>query len=184
MPIPPFDQNNVLPPHLGEPTKRERLSPYPCTTEELCQRFATSARRKTILEGLLGFRKVLSKAGFSSGFQWLDGSFLEQIELLENRPPGDLDIVTFYVPPDTAFNPDVTQSYPVLIDSGQIRANFHLDHYFVDISHNPHLTVDATRYWTGLFSHRRDGVWKGMLRIELNTVAEDNTAEAFLRSQP
>ena len=30
-PIPSFDHNHVLPPHLGGPTRREQLSPYPCT---------------------------------------------------------------------------------------------------------------------------------------------------------
>jgi hypothetical protein len=38
-----------------------------------------------------------------------------------------------------------------------------------------------TRYWIGLFSHRRDGIWKGMLRMELNTAADDIAAGDFLR---
>jgi hypothetical protein len=40
MPIPPFDLNLVLPPHLGDPTVLDELSPYPCTTVELCARSA------------------------------------------------------------------------------------------------------------------------------------------------
>jgi hypothetical protein len=31
----------------------------------------------------------------NQGFQWLDGSFAEQIELLEGRPPKDIDVVSF-----------------------------------------------------------------------------------------
>lgn len=30
------------------------------------------------------------------GFQWLDSSFLENIEAAESRPPRDLDVLTFY----------------------------------------------------------------------------------------
>ncbi len=40
-----------------------------------------------------------------------------------------------------------------------------------------------TRYWISLFSHNRLGVWKGMLRIALNTPSEDAAARLEL-SQP
>ena len=36
------------------------------------------------------------KIGIGSGFQWLDGSFLENVEMTEKRDPGDLDLVTFF----------------------------------------------------------------------------------------
>jgi hypothetical protein len=44
------------------------------------------------------------------------------------------------------------------------KANFKCDAYYVDLD-VVHTTaiVDQTRYWFGLFSHRRTGVWKGML---------------------
>ena len=79
MPIPAFDSNSVIPPHVGDPRNPAELSPYPCSTIELCEQFGTTAPRKQILEGLLRFRAVLVEAGFT-GFQWLDGSFLEDIE--------------------------------------------------------------------------------------------------------
>ena len=56
-----------------------------------------------ILDGFLRFRELLTQAGFVSGFQWVDGSFLENVEMLENRPPNDLDVVTFYIPPGRGF---------------------------------------------------------------------------------
>ena len=79
MPIPPFDGIlNVLPPHLGDPAQRGSLSPYSCTTEELCQRFAVSPGRKTILEGLLKLRG-LARVG-NSGLSMAGRQFLEDIE--------------------------------------------------------------------------------------------------------
>ena len=112
MPIPAFDANNVLPPHAGDPRRREQLSPFPCTTTEFCQRFATTPERLAILDGFLRFRELLVQAGFVSGFQWVDGSFLEDIEAEANRPPNDLDVVTFYLPPDATFNARVAGRLP------------------------------------------------------------------------
>lgn len=184
MPIPGFDANNVLPPHAGDPRRREQLSPFPCTPTELCQRFATSPERLAILDGFLRFRELLVQAGFVSGFQWVDGSFLENIEAEANRPPNDLDVVTFYLPPDTGFNQRVVAAHPELLDHNQLKTIYRVDHYFLDMACHPVLTVEWTRYWTGLFSHRRDGVWKGMLRVDLNTPGEDSNARAQLRQMP
>ncbi len=183
MPIPAFDTNLVLPPHLGNPTLPAQLSPYPCTALELCQQFATSPERRQILDGLLRFREMLRTAQFQ-GFQWLDGSFLEDIETRENRPPKDLDVATLYWEPNIKALATVVSAQPVLQDQPSIKAQFHLDHYFVDVAYNPLLTVESARYWIGLFSHRRDGVWKGMLRVELNTPAEDADAGEYLRRLP
>jgi hypothetical protein len=94
--IPKFDHNNVIPPHLGNPSKREDLSPYRCTTLELCQTFGTTKERVLILKGLLEFRDRMTAFGIVQGFQWLDGSFTENIEKSEKRAPNDLDLVTFF----------------------------------------------------------------------------------------
>jgi hypothetical protein len=59
-------------------------------------RFSSSPERIAILHSLLQFREELYKSGITSGFQWLDGSFMENIETLESRPPNDMDVVTFY----------------------------------------------------------------------------------------
>ena len=56
-PIPVFDHNLVLPPHLGDPVDRSQLSPYPCTTLNLCQRLGTTAERRAILGKFLDFRE-------------------------------------------------------------------------------------------------------------------------------
>ncbi|MCE2811819.1 MAG: hypothetical protein LW850_15650 [Planctomycetaceae bacterium] len=85
MPIPPFDHNLVVPPHLGDPTQSSELSPYPCATLELCLRFGTSPQRRKIRWQFLDFRQRLADEGLTNGFQWLDGSFLEDIEAQEGK---------------------------------------------------------------------------------------------------
>jgi hypothetical protein len=185
MPIPDFDKNQVLPPHLGDPRYPNQLSPYPTTTEEVCVKFATTDERREILRGWLAFRQRLTALGVHAGFQWLDGSFLENIELSERRAPKDLDLVTFYVTPagtnPNAFLVLVTSAFPEFVDRDAAKRTFHLDHFPVTLTADPAAVVENTRYWTGLFSHRRDGVWKGMLRVELNTPTVDNAAAAILQ---
>ena len=180
MPIPPFDHNLVLPPHLGDPTLPSDLSPYPCTTLELCQRFGTSPERRKILGLFLDFRKRLADEGLTDGFQWLDGSFLEDIEAQEGRPPRDLDVVTVYWGYDFPFQRQLWANLPEFVDSTLSKTNFALDHYPLDASYNPETTVEWTSYWISLFSHNRLAVWKGMLRVKLNTTADDSAARVEL----
>src|SRR5437660_55494 len=102
--IPNFDLSGVLPPYVG-PSPAESgafMSPYEASIVEMVDKFATSPERKAILIGLLRYRDALATAGIVDGFQWLDGSFLENIEEREGRPPGDIDIVTFLHRPDSA----------------------------------------------------------------------------------
>ncbi|HEY2343535.1 MAG TPA: hypothetical protein VGH90_10915 [Chthoniobacteraceae bacterium] len=188
MPIPNFDHNEVLPPHLGDPRRPDELTPFPTTSEEVCQRFATSPERRTILDGWLNFRSELSNIGITNGFQWLDGSFLENVEATQGRAPNDLDVVTFYYPPAgvtaAALLPVLQRELPEFFDRPASKARFHLDHFGIHLGTSGIGLVDNTRYWAGLFSHRRDGVWKGMLRVELNTAAHDITAAAVLTAAP
>jgi len=135
------------------------------------------------LDGFLRFQQLLIDAGFANTFQWIDGSFLEDVEAREGRAPADIDVVTFFVSPDAAFTARVLSAQPILADHGRVKTQFLIDHYFVDLSYNPIFTVESVRYWTGLFSHRRDGIWKGMLRIDLNPT-DYTAARDFLRSLP
>ena len=174
--LPAFDHNLVLPPHLGEPTLPDHLSPYPSDTVQLCKRFATSKERVEILRNFLRFRENLRGAGLVEGFQWLDGSFLEDVEARLNRAPRDIDVVTVfwqYSMPDLL---SVMGKFPEVADPALAKANFMVDHYPFDASVSPENTIEWTRYWISLFSHNRLGVWKGMIRIELNTPEIDKEA--------
>jgi hypothetical protein len=186
MPIPVFDGIlNVLPPHLGDPRAINDLSPYACTTLELCQRFATTPARKQILEGFLGLRAALVALGIQ-GFQWLDGSFVEDIEAQEGRDPGDIDVVTFVANPadPAAFSAVVTGANPDLLNRPHVKATYHVDHFWMPLGSHPDRIVASTRYWYGLFSHRRDQIWKGMLVVELPNAADDAAARTELGSHP
>jgi hypothetical protein len=181
MPIPPFDPiYNTLPPHLGDPRKRADMSPYPTTVSEICQRFGTSPERKAILLGLLALREEFLSRGIT-GFQWIDGSFLEDIELIEGRPPGDIDVVTFVeVPHDSAALAVQLIGTVNLLDHDWVKSSFKVDHFLVPLCSHPRLIVDLTRYWFGLFSHRRDGLWKGMLEVPLQDTTDHTAAKSFL----
>lgn len=180
MPVPAFDHNLVLPPHLGDPTSPDQLSPYPCSTAELCKAFGTSRERRAILSKFLDFRERLGAAGLTNGFQWLDGSFLEDIESRENRPPGDLDAVTVYWGYDLAFQTRLSAAFPEFANPMLCRSAYLLHHFPIDASHTPEATLEASRYWILLFSHNRLGNWKGMLKIDLNTPMEDAAARQEL----
>jgi hypothetical protein len=182
MPIPDFDHNNVLPPHLGNPVLKSELSPYPCTILELCTKFSTSPERIEILKNFVQFRKKMTINGVLFGFQWLDGSFLENIEISQNRPPRDLDLVTFYGNISPTDQANISVSFPEFINPILSKTNFLLDHYPADITYNPIATVEITRYWLQLFSHNRNSVWKGILQLPLNSEVDDQYALDYLNN--
>ncbi len=183
MPVPDFDHNGVLPPHLGMPTERAKLSPYPVTSFEVCAKLGASPERRTILRGWLELRAALRLLGHTTGFQWMDGSFVEDCELLRGRPPGDVDAVSFLTPsviPVQQIDPNLIAT---LRDQNATKAQFHVHHIIVMLNWPGDALVEQTRYWCGLFSHSRlDSVWKGMLKVDLNTVAEDDTARQHLNA--
>lgn len=183
MPIPAFDHNNVLPPHLGNPAVKTDLSPYLCTILEICNRFSTSPNRIEILKKFVAFRLRINNLGIVDGFQWLDGSFFEDIERSESRPPNDMDVVTFYrglSSPDPA---KIISSFPEFASPVLSKSSYQLDHYAVDYSHSPDTTVEQTRYWIQLFTHKKmTGIWKGILKLPLNTPVDDQQAQNYLTS--
>ena len=183
MAIPAFNSNLTLPPHLGSPTRPQDISPFQCTSKELCERFATSPERIRILQGLLRLRSELRKHGVFNAFQWLDGSFLEDIEHSEKRAPRDIDVVTWYWDTDPNFSVRLASAFPDICNNKKIKTDFFVDHYPVDIGFRPDIIVSFASYWCGLFSHTRSQIWKGMLRVDLNTPIDDNEAGAVLASK-
>ena len=193
MPIPDFDHNGVLPPHVGDhAANRAHMSPYPCNSRELSTKLGTTEERRVILLGFFELRAALRQLGITSGFQWLDGSFTEDAERIRRKPPGDIDVVTFYPPWQSPphLPPDLTAILQVLSDRDATKQRFHVDHIFVPLASTPDRMADAkrlvddVRYWFGLFSHRRsDDVWKGMLQLPLDTAADDVQAADSIRAR-
>lgn len=179
--IPAFHPvTNVLPPYVGSPISFDTQSPYESTIREMCQRFGTSPQRREILLGLLSLQSDLAENGLT-GFQWLNGSFMQNIERAENRPPNDIDVVTFLNTP----TPDILRIKAALMDAFSPRRAKHryrVDHYIFALEMEVVKLVDVVRYWCGLFSHTRTDIWKGMVRIPLGTRDDDTATEKDLRA--
>ncbi len=186
--IPPWTMAGLLPPiNTANPAGPDR-SPYFVSLSEVVLRYGTSDDRRRILDGFLRYRARLHVAGLTLGFQWLDGSFLEDIELIEGRSPRDLDVVTFFrLPPGIsqaearARAPD---AFPLTSPERiAMKSVFHVDAYLVDLNGLAERLVRTSAYWYSMWSHRRDERWKGYLQVDLSP-AEDGTASGHLTALP
>lgn len=180
--VPAWTSLGVLPPvNPVSPTATDR-APYEVSLSELVLRFNTSPERHAILEGFLDFRQALQNLGFIRGYQWLDGSFLEDVESLERRPPRDLDVVTFYDMPTGQTQRTLIAANPGLFTPSDTKRKFRVDAYFVQLDGTPaRVLVRSAAYWYSMWSHRRDGLWKGYLQVDLGT-GDDPVARASLTS--
>lgn len=168
MPIPPFNLDGFLAPFTGASPAESAVqqSPYRATVGEVVNRFSTTPARITILAGWLRYRAALRGIGIRRGFQWLDGSFLE------DKDPQDLDIMPFIWRPTgkrsrNAFDPIFTANLN-LFSRVSLRAAYHIDvPYTIDLDSHPQTIVDQTRYLLQLFSHQRNtNAWKGMIEVD------------------
>jgi hypothetical protein len=185
--IPDFTISGILPPFQGpSPVVAALMSPYQTTLSRIATKLCVSNERRNIFRGLLAYRQQLNAIGLSVGFQWLSGSFMEDIETLEARSPNDVDVVTFCHRPPAISSDAAWQTFTdtniALIDAPLVKATFMCDAYFVDLDITPLSVVDQTRYWFGLFSHRRGGLWKGMLQVPLTVTNDD--ADASILVEP
>ena len=174
--IPDWNAQGILPPvDPDDPTSPDR-SPYTVSLVDLVLRYGFSPQRIQILRGLLEFRAALHKTGLVNGFQWVDGSFLEKIETIENRAPNDVDLVTFFCLPKGVTQQALADSAIRLFDPIQTKTVYHVDAYFVELTSTTlEPLVNQSTYWYGLWSHRRNGQWKGYLQIDLSS-GEDQVA--------
>ncbi len=130
--------------------------------------------------------------GYVDGEQFIDGSFVENVELREGRDPGDIDVLSLVV------RPRQYQQDPILWQSvghpqwlGEIvnqplnKLRYRLDTYAIAVDQGGPLSlVNATIYWYSLFSHKKvTQEWKGFVRVPLNA-ADDQTALAAIVSGP
>ncbi len=153
------------------------MAPYETTLATIASKLCNSTERKTILRGLLTYRQQLAKIDLIAGLQWLSGSFMEDIETLEKRPPNDVDVVTFCHRPVHAANDQAWRLFSManrpLLHPALVKTAFRCDSYFVDLNLPPATVVERARYWFGLYSHRRSGLWKGLLQVPLNVTQDD-----------
>lgn len=166
--IPPFDHNNVLPPYQGDnPAKRGCLSPYKSDIMEFCQHFAKTPERIAILKGFVSFRLECLKYGIQLGYQWIDGSFVENVEVSQSRDPHDIDVVTMFALSDPNQQIAIANNFPAFVDTRLSKVRYKVDHYPCLVNASPFATIENVKYWNQLFGHNRAGIWKGMIELPL-----------------
>ena len=172
--IPQINESGVLPPFLPNclPTMRNAVAPYQATLEEFIVKYATTNARKNLLKGYLEYRRDLKDKGISVGFQWIDGSFTENVEVLRKRPPSDIDIITFFLRPEEYIENDKWEQYVKdnmqLFNQNYLKTSYHCHSFYVDMNIHPIFVVKNVTYLYGLFSHQRETfIWKGMLELDL-----------------
>jgi hypothetical protein len=177
MRIPEFGAHGALPPFIaGRATDASARSPYQATMFDVVDRFCYSETRAKLLKGLNAYRKHLHAGGFTSGIQWIDGSFVENVEASKRRrAPNDIDVVTLFHRPVqyqinaaawmNDFDIHIFQSY---FDPKLMKPRFMCDTYPIDLDAGPRALVRNTTYWLGLFSDMREtNTKKGIIEIPL-----------------
>ena len=176
MKIPPFTSSGVLPPFIdASPTDPAKRSPYSCDMFQLVERFCTSAHRARLLLGLNAYRKHLIDGGFVSGYQWIDGSFVEDAETTRGRSPSDIDVITLFNRPikyqvsKVAWAADYQATlHRDYFDTKRMKPRYNCDTYSIDLDADQASLVEHTMYWGGLFTDIKGSTEKkGIVRIPL-----------------
>ena len=174
--------SGIVPPiRPGLPGFDPDRSPYHVGLDDFVSRFALSADRVEILRGLLRYRAELHSLGVVHGFQWLNGSFLEHVEDTEARPPRDIDVVTFFSLPAGQTQQTFLPSVGYLFDTDACKVAYYVDGYphVLGGAHNG-VSIRQACYWYSMWSHRRDGLWKGFVQVDLDPRL-DSACDTLLR---
>nr|WP_299379756.1 hypothetical protein [uncultured Halomonas sp.] len=182
MSLPAWDSRGVLPPiHPEAEGHSSHRSPYKSTLPAFIERFATTRPRIALLDKLLNYRSDLHAAGIVKGFQWINGSFVQDVELLESRPPNDIDIVTHFYVPDGHTQQTIATAYPYLITPPLVKQTYGMDAYpnVLGGEANAYFAKRIT-YWYSMWSHRKiDNAWKGFVEIDLSALGDAPARDAL-----
>ena len=130
--------------------------------------------------GLLDYRDALHQAGLTRGFQWINGSFLQNVEGTEGRDPNDIDIVTFFHVPNGHTQQTLLARFLHLFDHTQLKERYSIDAYSEILDPGDlEAIIQRSVYWHSIWSHTRGGIWKGYLQISLGN-DQDEVAKAEL----
>ena len=146
--IPAYTHSGVLPPYVGTgPQLAAGMAPYVASASEFVARFATTPERIALLRGFLAMRQAIAGLGIRDGFQWVNGSFVEDVESLRIQPPGDIDLVTFARRPvnagsDAAWR-GIWSANPTLFVPSAAKNQFGCEAFFVDLTQKAEIIVRA-----------------------------------------
>ena len=171
--IPEWGANGLLPPIIGNSPTSMTRSPYQVEITEFVERFTINKERFEIAYNFIKFRETLREIGIVEGFQWINGSFVENTEILRDRTPHDIDVVTFYN--TTKNNISLYENNQDIFNHRNLKNKFKVDGYFVSLSQ---LNIKNVIYWYSLCSHTREMTWKGF--IQINLVSDDYDAKIKL----
>ena len=179
--IPDWDDSGLLPPFLDNPASPSDRSPYRASLSETMIRFGSaSVGRRGLLSGLLNFRAALHGVGLTRGFQWIDGSFVENVESSRGRAPADIDVVTFFYIPDGHTEESFASAFPDFFNPRAMKWDFGIDAYLAGINLNDLETIASrAAYWHDIWSHTREGLRKGYVEVDLDP-GEDEAVRAAL----
>lgn len=190
--LPPFDMRGLLPPvNGGDDTNFDR-SPYFCTMTELCSALGTTDHRRALLRNLIGYRALIASDDFVDGVQFVNGSFVEDIEVIEGRQPNDIDVFSILMPPAKYAGPSalwVSQGISFwndeIMNRVANRARFSVDCYAMLLNVGDLGSfLRQSLYWYSLFSHKRTNHdWKGFAAVPLNA-SDDQAALAAIAGGP
>lgn len=127
---------------------------------------------------MVGPPRGVHSLGFIDGFQWVDGSFCEQ---LATREPNDVDLVTFFVKPTNVDLRSLAVAHRQLLDPALTKGRYLCDVYFVELHGGIYANPGLVSYWYSLFSHRRDDLtWKGILQVPLTPADDPDATNALM----
>lgn len=182
-PIPEWDRRGLLPAFMGNPTQATSHPPYLVPLTDFVQRFGSTARRRQILAGFLGYRAVLHNAGLVRGFQWVNGSFVANTSQTDNREPNDIDVVTFYHLPDGSTQESLYAEFHPVFDDGAVLERYSTDASTICLdSGNMFYLLKTAAFWHAIWSHTAQGHRKGYVALSLSNDM-DATAGSILDEQ-
>lgn len=173
-----FNEQGLLPTFLGSPTSLQNRSPFQYSIECFARDFIdgyegfNAERRSKLIMGLLGYRKLLYDHGIVKGFNWIDGSFVTNKELLVGAPPNDLDVYSILELPEGETQESLADKFPYISDHDKILQDLSLDTYFhfVDTDNfNYDSTIKSAVYFHSIWTqYKNTTLYKGYIRVDLS----------------
>ncbi len=169
-PFTPWNSEGFIPPIGSIDSTSPNRSPYAVSLREIVEDFGHTPTRRRLLNGFLDYRAELHQAGLERGFQWINGSFLENIEDNEQRTPDDIDVTTFFYLPNGFTEETFYRDHGSLFDKGNIKVIYRVDTQPVLLDPNQmDYVIKNVIYWYSIWSHTRPPRfrWKGYLQVDL-----------------